>query len=469
MSLPRATVPGLFWPRWRSLRNTWRHAGPGMRLTWAVLGLMGLAFWAVLFGGLAWIVDAFYHVEVVGPFLVRKLLDLLLVALFAMLLFSSVVTALSTFFLSDDLELLLALPIPRPVFHWTRLLEAAASSGWMVGFFGLPVFLAYGLVHGAGAAYYLLAALVMACFLLVPAAVGSIVAAVLVNVFPARRVREALVFVGLLFLVALFLLLRVLRPERLLNAEDFQSLAAYVAEIQAPIPDLLPPAWASEVLVAALQGRALPWEALGLLVTGALAAVAVSRWCVTPLYDSGWTRSQEAREARLARSRWLDRLLGVVGRGLPRPVHAIVAKDVKVFFRDPAQWSQLFLLASLVAIYLVSVRAIPLDVLHGAWRRTAQNALAFLNLGMSGFVMAGLAVRFQYTAVSAEGRAFWILRTAPIEPVRYLWAKALPGLLPMALVGEVLIVSSNLLLGSSPRLTVVGSGPIDGLFPISGT
>jgi ABC-2 type transport system permease protein len=39
-----------------------------------------------------------------------------------------------------------------------------------------------------------------------------------------------------------------------------------------------------------------------------------------------------------------------------------------------------------------------------------KNVYAFVNLGMAGFVMATVAVRFVFPAVSAEGAAFWIIR-----------------------------------------------------------
>jgi ABC-2 type transport system permease protein len=87
----------------------------------------------------------------------------------------------------------------------------------------------------------------------------------------------------------------------------------------------------------------------------------------------------------------------------------------------------------------------------------AKNALAYLNLGMAGFVMAAIAVRFQYAQISGEGRAFWMLRTAPIDPERYLWAKALPGLVPMLIVGGAITVATNAILNSPPLLFAISA------------
>lgn len=69
-------------------------------------------------------------------------------------------------------------------------------------------------------------------------------------------------------------------------------------------------------------------------------------------------------------------------------------KDVKIFFRDLGQWSQFFLVGSIVVISLVSVAALLVDVVWGPWMGTFCNVLAFLVLGMVGFVMVAVVARF---------------------------------------------------------------------------
>ena len=458
-----STAPGilptyLLRPRLLSLRNTWLAADTRTRAAYAVFGLMGLAFWAGLFWFLHFIIGGFHSVEVFGPLLTRKLLEILLISLFMMLCFSNVVTALSTFFLSDDLELLLALPIPRPVLHYSRLAETAVQSSWMMAMFGLPVFLAYGIVHQAPSYYYALLTVVVPSFVAIPVALGVVMATMLVNIFPARRTREFMAMAGVLAVVALFVLLRLLRPERFTDARAFDSLAAYVAEIQTPMPALFPPTWASEVLLGTLQGRELPWISLGLLVVGALAVVAAGRWVTARLYIQGWSKSQEARTARGAQTVWMHLVVSGVQRLIPVGWRPIVTKDIRAFFRDPSQWSQVFLLGSLIVIYLFSINAIPMDQFRGPWALALRRALAFLNLGMAGFVMAGVAIRFQFAAVSGEGRAFWVVRSGPVDPVAFLWAKSVLGLVPMLVVGEILAVVSTLLLGAGTYLTIVAGG-----------
>ena len=454
---PRVTPFQLLAPRVRSLGNRWVHASRKEKLGYGLFGASALAFWCFLFFGLVFVVDQFYQVEVFGPLITRKLLELLLLSLFGMLTFSNVVTSLSSFYLSEDLELLRSLPISPRTFFNTRLMDTLAQSSWMMMMFGLPVFLAFGLAASAGWAYYASLLVVVPAFLLIPSSFGAIMASILVTGVSARRAREALAVVGVLFLIAVFLLLRLMQPERLMNAQDFESVAAYVATLQNPMPLLFPPRWASSVLGAALQGRPYPWMELALLVSGSAGFAGISRWITTWLFPDGWTRAQEANRARLSENSILDGLLAVFTRPLSKPMAAVIIKDTKTFFRDPSQWSQTFLMLSLIAIYLFSVQALPVDVVGTGYMQDAKNALAYMNLGMVGFVMAGIAVRFQYAQISGEGRAFWMLRTAPIDPERYLWAKALPGLVPMLIVGGSITMATNAILNSPPLLFAISA------------
>ena len=239
-------------------RNRWRKASSGHRMAYAFFAVLTALFWVGLSFGMVKLIGAF-TVEVFGPMLTRKLLEILVMALFFMLIFSNVITALSTFYLSADLELLHGLPISRSTFHYARLAEAVIQSSWMMAMFGLPVFLAYGQVYEAPIWWYPLLVACVIAFILIPGAVGVIVASVLVNVFPARRAREIMALFGLLGLIGLFLFLRLLRPEQLVNAEGFESLAAYVATVQAPMGEPLPSGWQGSSWGPSRESRSTPW------------------------------------------------------------------------------------------------------------------------------------------------------------------------------------------------------------------
>ena len=68
-------------------------------------------------------------------------------------------SALSTFFLSEDLRLLLPAPVPAARLFYSRFARTVGQAGWMVVAFVLPVLLGLGLARCAPLGYYLTAVL----------------------------------------------------------------------------------------------------------------------------------------------------------------------------------------------------------------------------------------------------------------------------------------------------------------------
>jgi ABC-2 type transport system permease protein len=315
----------------------------------------------------------------------------------------------------------------------------------------VPVLLAIGVVRCAGLAYYATILATLVPFVLIPCAFGAAVTLLLVNIFPARRARDILMLLGLLFAMALILLLRFLRPERLLSVESLPDVTAFFATLQSPVTPLFPSFWAGEALFSALTGGTDRLH-LGALWTTALASVVLCRLLYQRFYFTGWSKAQEARRARFTKLRAVESL----ARLLPvRPTtRVILVKDLKVFLRDTSQWSQLLLLLALVLVYLYNFKILDLDRLP-YMSALIKNAYAFVNLAMAAFVLSAIAVRFVFPAVSAEGPAFWIVRTAPVTMRVFLWSKFWTGLVPVLLLAEALTIVSNQFLGVDPFLKVL--------------
>ncbi len=130
-----------------------------------------------------------------------------------------------------------------------------------------------------------------------------------------------------------------------------------------------------------------------------------------------------------------------------------------MFLRDTTQWSQLLLLVALALVYVYNFRVLDLDRIP-YMSRVVKNLYAFVNLAMAAFVTSAVAVRFVFPAVSAEGQAFWIVRTAPVRMSAFLWSKFWTGLVPILVMAEALTVTSNRLLGVGMSLRVLGAAAI---------
>ncbi len=443
---PYLLLPHLWASRNRAKR---RQRGDGTR--GLLFGGVGVLVCGALYQGSFWLTGHLEDYAELGDFLLRMGLSWLFLTFLSFLAFSGVVTALSTFFLADDLRLLLVAPIAtRRLFH-ARFLRTVVQASWMVVIFLVPVLIGVGRAKCAGPMFYVTALLTIVPFSIIPVAAGTGATLVLVNTFPARRARDILMLMGLLFAASLVIVLRFIRPEQLLRVESLPDLTDFFATLQSPITPLLPSFWAGETLFASLQGGRDLLHA-GALWTTALASGVVLRAASERWYFSGYSRSQEAPKARFTKFRTLD----VVVRALPLSTvrRQLLIKDLKIFLRDVGQWSQLLLLLALVLLYLYNFRVLDLSKIP-YMSGFLKNIYAFLNLGMAGFVMATVAVRFAFPAVSAEGSAFWIIRTSPITLHDFLWSKFWTALVPVLALTEVLTVVANEFLGVDPLLKLI--------------
>jgi ABC-2 type transport system permease protein len=440
---PYLLLPSLWATRNRARR---REKGDGARAI--VFGGIGLGVMSALFYGAFWVAWQAAQYAELGDYLIRIGLSWLFLTFLSFLAFSGVVASLSTFFLSDDLRLILAAPVAARRLFFARFARTVVQAGWMVVVFLLPVLSGIAFAKCAPWSFVFTAAATVVPFVVIPVALGAAVTLMLVNVFPARRARDILMLMGLVFAMSIILLLRFLQPERLLRVESMPEVTDFFATLQSPITPLLPSFWAGEALFAGLQNGSDLLHLAALWSTAA-AAVVVVGWAFERWHFAGFSKAQEARKARFTQWRALDRLVGVLPMSQVR--RHLLIKDLKVFLRDVSQWSQLLLLLALMLVYLYNFRVLDLDRIP-YMSATLKNVYAFLNLAMAGFVMSTVAVRFVFPAVSAEGAAFWIIRTAPISLKDFLWSKFWTGLVPVLILTEILIVVGNDLLGVDPFL-----------------
>jgi ABC-2 type transport system permease protein len=227
--------------------------------------------------------------------------------------------------------------------------------------------------------------------------------------------------------------------------EDFRDLVDFMTVLRTPTSPWLPSEWAAGTLMSFLNGVFDPFPFF-LLWSTAAAFVVFGAWMHARYFDAGFTRAQEGSERREGRIRsvLLDRLLA----GARPTTRVLVAKEVRVFFRDTTQWSQLILLGVLVAVYVYNITVLPL---YTGERISffLINVVSFLNLGLAGFVVAAIAARFVFPAMSLEGRMMWLLRSSPLDVKNLFWAKYWTGTVPLLLVALPLIVITNLVLEAS--------------------
>ena len=442
----------LLTPRLLSFRNkgiSTREKG-GFLKYW-IFGILGVLFWGGIFAVSFRVLNYFKSIEELGNILAIKLLSMILITLFSLLIFSSILTSLSKLYLSRDLALVHSMPISSYKIYISRWIESTIDSSWMVLVYTLPVFISYGVVYAAGPLFYLSVAITLLILSITASCISSIMVMLAVIVFPASRIRSLFIFLGLSLFLLLFLVFRLLRPERLVDPDAFVTLIVYMKNLRTPVSPYLPSTWAFDSMKAFLSGS-IKTGLFHITLSGSFAVsmIFVNIILADAVYFSGVSKARAA-PIRLFKKPPSERNYFDF---LPGPTRAFAIKEIKTFFRDQTQWSQIFLIGALIMIYIYNFKVLPLEK---APIKTIylQNLLAFLNMGLAAFVLTSVAARFAYPAVSTEKDAFWLVKAAPIRLRSFLWIKFIIYFLPLLVLTEVLIAATNILLQVTPFMMVL--------------
>jgi ABC-2 type transport system permease protein len=396
---------------------------------------------------------AMAQVEVETPMLALGLLRNLLSLVFliaTVILFSSALTAaIGSFFTDLDLDIHHAAPRSKlrlALSRWAKTLTQAAT---VVFVFLIPLVIAFAQQYAKPWPFYAVILGNLALLMTIPVSAASIVILLLVRWFPVQRVHQIVATLAVLVLTMVVIAFRMSRPERLFTEVFTDNPVQVLRSIELPAMSLYP----SSDLARMMTRDALTLFAPRITIIAAalllLFAILARGW-----YFTAFVRARESMApmaiGAVSTTRLFDRMLAHADPQL----RAMLAKEVRTVGRDVAQWSQLFLMIALVFIYLYNVRMLPLG---GDARATL---VAYANLGMAGFVIAAICLRFAYPSVSAEGKAFWLVQTAPVSYGQFLRVKVFVYALPMTLLSLLLTAFANVLLDANAivwTFTVIGA------------
>jgi len=433
----------------------------GDALKLCLFGTIGVIFWGGIFAVSLRVLIYFKGIEELGDILALKLLSMILITLFSLLIFSSILTALSKLYLSKDLPLVHSMPVSSYKIFFARWIESTFDSSWMVLVYTLPVFISYGIVYQAGYFYYPVIAIILLILSVIASCFSSIAVMLAVIIFPASRIRSLFIFLSLSLFLLLFLAFRLVRPERLVDPDAFVTALVYLKTLRTPASPYLPSTWAFDSIKAFLSGSIKSGLFhISLSSSFSVSMVFLNIIVADAIYFNGLSKAQAA-PVRLFKNRPSGSyFLGF----LPGPVRAFAIKEIRTFFRDQTQWSQIFLIGGLVFIYIYNFKVLPIE---RAPIKTIylQNLLSFLNMGLAAFVLTAVTARFAYPAVSSESEAFWLVKSAPIPLRSFLWIKFFVYFFPLLVLSEVLIIATNILLRVTPFMMILSIATVFFMVP----
>jgi ABC-2 type transport system permease protein len=458
-SNPRHTLPTLQLFRlllrvqWRTFLARWRgiwRKSPSLSfvLVSFVCGYLVLGY--LLF---SWGLDFLYRFPLFGSLFSQRLLYLIFGFFFIMLVFSNLIIGYSTLFKSRETTWLLTLPLaPLDIYRW-KFLEALAVSSWALLFLSAPLMMAYGRVHDAPPIFYLEIALVFLPFVIIPALVGSWTIVVLVRVLGHREIKNVALLIGLVVLIFLSAGVKPVTDADAVSVPDVLSFEQLLRHTRLSMNAFLPSAWLAQTVIAWSEG--LTRQGLFtflLLVSYALMGLLIGFEYVGRLFHGSWTialssraarfqRQAEARRQRERKPSLLERATGLLRPWSP-PTAALVLKDARLFWRDPAQWIQFMIFFGLLCIYVLNLRNVAFNFQSPFW----ETMISYLNLAASALTLSTLTTRFVFPQFSLEGRLLWILGLAPIGVHKVLLQKFWTSCFGTVVITVGLMVTSSLML-----------------------
>jgi len=411
----------ILWARYVTVRAELAALRKKSRLMLAVLGGFCLGYLAVgyyiFYTGLLFL----HRFPLVGTLLAQRILYLIFGFFFAMLIFSNAIIGYASLFKNRETNFLLSLPIrPRIVYLW-KLLEALVLASWALLFLSAPMMVAWGRANEAHGPFYAEVLVAFLPFVVIPALLGSWAILFLVRVLSVRWAKRVLFAAGAGTLVWLLIAVKPITDSQAVQSVQVLSFDALLRHTRFSLSPFLPSSWMAQSVLAWSDGLLRKGSFFFLvLLSSALMGLLLSYEVAGHAFYGSWSASIGSRAERVQRralriQRKTDRrpLLEVLFQLLPfasRPVKALTLKDVRLFSRDPTQWTQFMIFFGLLCIYVLNLRNVAMDYQNPYW----EALISHLNLAASTLTLSTLTTRFVFPQFSLEGRRLWIIGLSPI-------------------------------------------------------
>lgn len=404
-----------FWILLRTLIKA-TYGGPGKRGSSGKLRLLGYGALLLIATGsfitiftpvvytLFTTLDESSAIAVLGGFIAAMLI---------MSIFMSMRTTYGLIGEARDTEFLLSLPLRRSTIFSARLGTGYPAELWVQCFFMLPVMLGYWL-YAKNPAGVVAGALVLLTIPLLTLAISSMITLLLLRI--TNNVKAGVAFFNVLMTAVLLVL--VLGMQQLMGSNDDLSIApenlSMITAVTGPLSRAIPlGGWIA-------NGIARPFSLgfwLFLLVAGGLFTLAVALG--GRMYDperasmNGKGRKKKRSAATPLSVRSGSAML------------ALLKKELRTVLRSGTFSSNLLAGVIMGPIVAFSM-SLGIRSEGGILELLSPSLITYIVAGMMAFTLSICPI--SSTAMSREGRSFWLPLSLPLSPATVLWSKFLPGI-----------------------------------------
>lgn len=401
-------------------------------ITLFILGYAMGTFWVLL--------EGFRYVDRtlgIGYYLIDRLFYVFFMVLFFMLITSQIIITYSTFYKSSEIEFLFSLPVEDRSIYITKFLETTFLSSWAFMFLAVPLFLAYGVGRSLPIHFYITGVYLSVPFVFISAGIGTSLAVLLIRFFP-RRFLRLLGISALIIGVGLLIYYRKAKTGFNWQSADLGLIMdQLLTHTKISLSPILPSYWLCKGLFSFISRD---WSDAVFYFLVLLSSGMFFVWlCIRigdAMYKTGWQLVKAGHRTRL----YIPRVrFGFLNRWR---LCSVVSKDIKIFLRDPVQWSQFAIFFGMMGVYIFNLRNMQYDFESPFWK----NLITYLNLGTIALTLGTLATRFIYPQMSLECKRLWIIGLTPIGMGKILFTKYIVSMCFCSIITVGLIIGSNIML-----------------------
>ncbi len=377
--------------------------------------------------------------------IVEALFDLMFFTLGSMLVFSTGLILFASLFNSPESRYLLCSPARADRIFATKFQAAVAFSSWGFVILGIPVFLAFGIVSGVPWYFYALLPAFLLGYVLLPGSVSATLCLLLARYMPQNRKQVLIVVALVMVVVASIWMYRVgIGLKKTFNTGG-RELDELIGRFDMLRSGFAPSHWMTRGVMAAarddLRGALIP---LAQVWSNGLVLYVLAAWVARRVYRTAYDRiAGGGRGKKVYGTHFLDRVMETLVFYLDKRTRVLVVKDFRTFRRDPTQWAVLILFGILMLFGASNFR----QYYSAGLAVMDRYAVSLMNLSGTAIMLCAGLSRFVFPLISLEGRKFWVLGLTPLSRDQILWGKFVFAATGALVIGELLILVSDALLG----------------------
>jgi ABC-2 type transport system permease protein len=378
----------------------------------------------------------------IGFFLLHRFIAMALFVFLITVSVGNIIVAYTTLYRSAEVSYLFTKPVGFTAVFVIKFLDNFFYSSATLFFIGIAVIAGYGSIfHMSAAFYFVVIFLIFLPLMLIAASIAGIILLGLMKLSSVVGPLTVVVSLVSAYLVSIFIYFKFTNPASLVHKvmQFYPQTDQYFAQFDPKISKYLPSHWVGEFLYWTNKGNILESSSylLQLLITTILLFVFLVI-IAKKYYRKSWLLSLEMKffENRQINDK---KILFQRKSIFESQIEVIFKKEVLQFFRDPVQFFHFCVMIIFMAIFTLSIIHIKLGKVSPFMYSTFYTVVYMF----TAFLLASLAVRFVYPAISIEARSYWKIKSAPISLRKFFNIKYLIYLIPAIVLGTVLVLFSN--------------------------